>query len=76
MTISQSMRRLSVSFLVSSAVAAGLALSGCGGETIDASSTKSEKSTYARDVNQATKGKQRIVTKSVKSLIAKDAAKE
>jgi hypothetical protein len=76
MTISQSMRRLSVSFLVSSAVAAGLALSGCGGETIDASSTKSEKSTYAKDVNQATKGKQRIVTKSVKSLIAKDAAKE
>jgi hypothetical protein len=76
MTISKSMRRLSVSFLVSSAVAAGLALSGCGGETIDASSTKSEKSTYAKDVNQATKGKQRIVTKSVKSLIAKDAAKE
>jgi hypothetical protein len=76
MNISKSMTRLAVSFMASFAVAAGLALSGCGSETIDASSAKSQKTTYEREVNQATKGKQRIVTKSVKSLIAKDAAKE
>jgi hypothetical protein len=76
MNYSKSMRRLAVSFLASFAVAAGLALSGCGSETIDASSAKSQKTTYEKEVNQATKGKQRIVTKSVKSLIAKDAAKE
>jgi hypothetical protein len=76
MTISKSIKRLTISFLASSATAAALALCGCGSETIDASSAKSQKSTYEKDVNQATKGKQRIVTKSVKSLIAKDAAKE
>ena len=77
MTISKSMRRLAVSFLASAATAVvALALPGCGSETVDASSAKSLKSTYEKEVNQATRGKQRIVTKSVKSLIAKDAAKE
>jgi hypothetical protein len=70
------MRRLAVSCLASAAVAGGLALSGCGSDTIDASSVKSQKATYSREVNQATKSKTPIVTKSVKSLIAKDPAKE
>jgi hypothetical protein len=43
---------------------------------VSLSSSKSEKSTYAKEVNQATKSKRPVVTKSVKSLIAKDTAKE
>jgi hypothetical protein len=70
------MRRLALGFLASSFVAASVALCGCGSDTVDASSAKSDKATYEKEVNQATKGKQRIVTKSVKSLIKKDAAKE
>jgi hypothetical protein len=76
MTFSKATRSLAACFYTASALALGSALSGCGSETIDASSTKSEKSTYANDVNQATKSKRPIVTKSVKSLIAKDIAKE
>ncbi len=76
MTYSKSMKRLAFSFLASSAVAVGLTLSGCSSETIDASSAKNQKSTYSNEVNQATKARRPIVTKSVKSLIAKDTAKE
>jgi hypothetical protein len=76
MSKSKSTRRLTAKFVAAMAVGLGFTLVGCGSETIDASSSKSEKSTYAKEVNQATKSKRPVVTKSVKSLIAKDTAKE
>jgi hypothetical protein len=76
MTFPTSIERLAARVLALSAVAAGLTLAGCSSETIDASSAKNQKSTYSNEVNQATKARRPIVTKSVKSLIAKDTAKE
>ena len=79
MTSPKSIRRLAAGFLASSAVAVGLMLAGCNSETINASSAKSSKATYEKEVNQAAKGAKGgtpIVTKSVKGLIKKDAATE
>jgi hypothetical protein len=79
MTSLRSISRVATGFLASAAVAFGVMLAGCSSETISASSAKSSKETYAKEVNQAARGAnggKAIVTRSVKGLIKKDAVKD